>query len=130
MTELDVAKHSAMKKFEGKMLQEAGTTIPASSQACLDVNGDEDIVQTQETVSYVDPITKRRIEDPVRNELCGHLYDRESIVHMIRAKKGKLRCPIPGCSNQVFLEEEGLEEDRVAAAAIAAMEKRERRKKK
>ena len=44
------------------------------------------------------PITSMDMEDPVRNKICGHVYSRAGIEHMMRGK-GFCKCPIAGCNN-------------------------------
>ncbi|XP_068630820.1 E3 SUMO-protein ligase NSE2-like isoform X3 [Battus philenor] len=48
------------------------------------------ITETQE--QYIDPITKRPIKDPVKNSVCGHIYERESIKELINMRK-TVKCP-------------------------------------
>lgn len=37
-----------------------------------------------EQANYLDPITKRPIENPVRNKNCGHIYGKESMIRSIQ----------------------------------------------
>ena len=124
-----MAKHATKRKLEEKIAAASGSTATGRPTQATNDDDDDDIVQTQETVSYADPITKRRIEDPVRNCHCGHLYDRSTIVQMVANKRGRIRCPIPGCSNEVFVAEEDLQEDHEAKKAIAELERMERKRK-
>ncbi|XP_068630819.1 E3 SUMO-protein ligase NSE2-like isoform X2 [Battus philenor] len=59
------------------------------------------ITETQE--QYIDPITKRPIKDPVKNSVCGHIYERESIKELINMRK-TVKCPVAGCGNTQPLE--------------------------
>lgn len=47
-----------------------------------------------------DPLTKRYINDPCRNKVCGHVYEFDTIVGFIKMKKNKMKkCPYVGCTN-------------------------------
>ncbi len=46
------------------------------------------------------PITGMFFEDPVRNKVCGHTYDRKGLNQLFSTRKTK--CPIPGCSNNTL----------------------------
>ncbi|XP_042225920.1 E3 SUMO-protein ligase NSE2-like isoform X2 [Homarus americanus] len=75
------------------------------------VTRDEDLVTTQETINYIDPISKKTITDPVRNIHCGHVYDRASVISMIQGNKRKgFRCPSMGCAYRVRLAVTDLED--------------------
>ncbi|XP_069678610.1 uncharacterized protein [Periplaneta americana] len=52
----------------------------------VDVDIDEDIAITESDVNTIDPITKRPIQDPVRIRLCGHVFDRMSIMSILKGK--------------------------------------------
>ncbi|CAH2074964.1 unnamed protein product, partial [Iphiclides podalirius] len=58
-----------------------------------------DLAITESQNQYIDPITKRPIVDPVRNKLCGHIYEKEAVVEFIAMGK-KMKCPVAGCGNR------------------------------
>jgi len=70
---------------------------------------DDDIVCT-ETNEYIDPWSKKNIEIPVKNKICGHVYDKATALKMCARAKGKVKCPVVGCVNNGFKSAD-LEED-------------------
>lgn len=38
-------------------------------------------------INVIDPISKKRIVDPVKNIICGHTYDRQSITQILKVNK-------------------------------------------
>jgi hypothetical protein len=54
------------------------------------------------------PITGMYFTEPLKSKNCGHTYSKAGIEQMLRTKK--LRCPIPGCTNNC-LSREQLEPD-------------------
>jgi len=72
--------------------------------------GEEDLIMTQTTGTPLDPITKRPMEDPVKNVYCGHSYERTSILALI-AKSKKTKCPMGGCPNEAHIEANHLIDD-------------------
>lgn len=50
-------------------------------------NDDDDLVLTDKQINVIDPITKKRIVDPVRNTICGHVYDRDSVTALVKGNK-------------------------------------------
>ncbi|XP_075970149.1 uncharacterized protein LOC142972759 [Anticarsia gemmatalis] len=75
------------KRYE-KGLQQARNNLDESDLA---------ITESQE--QYIDPITKRPITDPVKNTVCGHIYEREAIMNLIQTKN-RTKCPVAGCGNR------------------------------
>lgn len=59
---------------------------------------DSDLAITEAQEQYMDPITKRPIVDPVKNTVCGHIYEKETIMNMLNVKT-KTKCPVVGCGN-------------------------------
>ncbi|CAH2107793.1 unnamed protein product [Euphydryas editha] len=74
---------------------------------------ESDVTITQVDDRYVkDPITKKPIQDPVKNTICGHIYEREAIKHYQNIKcNRRARCPVVGCGNQEPLQIENLISD-------------------
>ncbi|XP_011162367.1 E3 SUMO-protein ligase NSE2 [Solenopsis invicta] len=71
-----------------------------SSQGVDDT--DADLRLTDSQVNVIDPITKTRMTNPVRNAVCGHTYDKESLVAMLRKNKNT-RCPVVGCTSLDYI---------------------------
>uniref|UniRef100_T1IR53 Cytochrome b-c1 complex subunit 7 n=1 Tax=Strigamia maritima TaxID=126957 RepID=T1IR53_STRMM len=57
--------------------------------AAGDVDGE--LLMCQENVNTLDPITKKQMSDPVRCKLCTHVYDKSSILDLIKQKNGRIR---------------------------------------
>lgn len=74
------------KKFEQRLEDiqyvnnQAGTSNVTQS---VTVDG----MVVQDSTQAIDPITKNPIRDPVRNKLCKHIYDRESITSAIEMNR-------------------------------------------
>ncbi|XP_063597078.1 E3 SUMO-protein ligase NSE2-like [Penaeus indicus] len=74
-------------------------------------NEDGDLIVTQQEVNLFDPISMKRMTDPVRNKVCGHVYERSSVVNMIKQNRRKgFCCPNVGCENRERLKMEDLED--------------------
>ena len=50
---------------------------------------DDDVIMTQEEVGVKCPYTQQVMKDPVRNNICGHNYEKTAIQEFILRKKGK-----------------------------------------
>ncbi|XP_010079040.1 PREDICTED: E3 SUMO-protein ligase NSE2 [Pterocles gutturalis] len=63
---------------------------------------DEDIAVTQSQMNFICPITQMEMKRPVRNKVCGHIYEEDAILKIIQTRKQqkkKVRCPKIGCSH-------------------------------
>ncbi|KFQ32554.1 E3 SUMO-protein ligase NSE2, partial [Merops nubicus] len=63
---------------------------------------DEDIAVTQSQMNFICPITQMEMKRPVRNKVCGHIYEEDAILRIIENRKQqrkKVRCPKIGCSH-------------------------------
>uniref|UniRef100_A0A914CQZ4 E3 SUMO-protein ligase NSE2 n=1 Tax=Acrobeloides nanus TaxID=290746 RepID=A0A914CQZ4_9BILA len=72
---------------------------------------DVEMEVTSMTYSRKDPITKKDIENPYKNKICQHVYDKGSIQDYITQNKAHRRlcqCPIPSCPNKKALVMEDL----------------------
>lgn len=54
-------------------------------------DADAELRLTGADINVIDPISKLRMTDPVRNAVCGHVYDRESLTAML-SKNKNTRC--------------------------------------
>ncbi|XP_032667455.1 E3 SUMO-protein ligase NSE2-like [Odontomachus brunneus] len=61
-----------------------------------------DLRLTGTDINVIDPISKMRMTDPVRNTVCGHVYDKESLTAVLQMNK-KTRCPVVGCGNTEYI---------------------------
>mmetsp|Transcript_32863 Transcript_32863/g.69140 ORF Transcript_32863/g.69140 Transcript_32863/m.69140 type:complete len:293 (-) Transcript_32863:1629-2507(-) len=80
-----------------------GEKIQKKSRASRGGDDDDDdleIVHNQNDDEHTlkCPITGMLFENPVKNNVCGHVYDRAGLDQMIKTRK--LNCPIPGCTNK------------------------------
>ncbi|NXP80794.1 NSE2 ligase, partial [Ramphastos sulfuratus] len=86
---------------------------------------DEDIAVTQSQMNFICPITQMEMKRPVRNKVCGHVYEEDAILKFIRSReqqKKKLRCPKIGCSHS-DVKESDLMPDEALKRAIDSQKK-------
>ncbi|XP_039233653.1 E3 SUMO-protein ligase NSE2 isoform X2 [Drosophila yakuba] len=99
------------------------TVKSAAAQLGAEVNGqangtdqDEDLIiegieeTGGEIFSLYDPWSKALMKNPVRNKVCGHIYDRDSVMLIIKDNIGIL-CPVLGCANKTYIQPAHLVED-------------------
>ncbi|CAK1552478.1 unnamed protein product [Leptosia nina] len=79
-------------------MTEFNNRIQRGLQSARNNLDDSDIAITESQTTYNDPFTKKAITDPVRNSLCGHIYEREVIMNIIQKKN--MKCPVAGCGNR------------------------------
>ncbi|KAG5324949.1 NSE2 ligase, partial [Pseudoatta argentina] len=86
---------------------------------------DADLRLTGSEINVIDPISKMRMTDPVRNAVCGHIYDKASLVAMLQKNKNTRyvfyimsnigicyyrfyvcihRCPVVGCTSLDYID--------------------------
>lgn len=61
-------------------------------------SGDGDLVAGEQTETFIDPWSKKSIENPVRNSRCGHVYE-QTVAAKMCSKSKRLKCPMVGCTN-------------------------------
>lgn len=71
----------------------------------------------QETQLYIDPFSKQQIRDPVKNTICGHVYEKKTILEAIQMNR-RTRCAYMGCSNKRPVTAENLEDDHQLKAKL------------
>ncbi|CAL8069635.1 unnamed protein product [Orchesella dallaii] len=70
-----------------------------------------------EVIPELDPISKKPLEDPVRNRHCRHIYGKTAMLELIK-KNQRFRCPQMGCSNNKFLRAADLIDDPQLTARV------------
>ncbi|XP_017114812.1 E3 SUMO-protein ligase NSE2-like [Drosophila elegans] len=70
-----------------------------------------------EIFSLYDPWSKALMKNPVRNTVCGHIYDRDSVMPLIKNNIG-IRCPVLGCANRSYIHPAHLIEDAKVRAKV------------
>ncbi|XP_049865870.1 E3 SUMO-protein ligase NSE2-like [Pectinophora gossypiella] len=99
---LKVDNHPYMKEFDSRVqkgMQQARQNLDES-----------DLAITESHDQYIDPITKKPISDPVKNKICGHIYEKESIYKFI-SLKNRIKCPVVGCANTQHIQHQHLLSD-------------------
>jgi len=79
-------------------------------------SSDDDLIVVKTEHNTIDPITKKEIEEPVKNKLCGHVYEKSSIYSMIelaRSQSKSVRCPYLGCNQKDFTKKDLLKDKEV-----------------
>ncbi|XP_011506292.1 PREDICTED: E3 SUMO-protein ligase NSE2-like [Ceratosolen solmsi marchali] len=102
----DITNHQKLKQY----FNEVEELIKAEDDVIHNQLNDDDIQITENDINIIDPFTKKRMIDPVKNKICGHVYDRESTIYILQIKKDT-RCPVIGCINKQFILEENLVSD-------------------
>ncbi|KAF7266578.1 hypothetical protein GWI33_020086 [Rhynchophorus ferrugineus] len=76
------------------------STKPKEQNLSLNYEAVDDSILCSNTFTPpIDPITKTVIKKPVKNKICGHIYDHNSIYDYLRQSKNKAKCPYIGCKN-------------------------------
>lgn len=71
-----------VKKAQRLVDAEAGETSQRSQN--LDISMDVDGSQQVEHIPDIDPITKKKLVNPVRNKHCNHIYGYDSVIQLIQ----------------------------------------------
>lgn len=71
------------------------------------------------------PITGTLMEDPYKNTVCGHVYEKEAILNHLKKDRMK-RCPVAGCSTSMITQAM-LRPDNVTATQIRREKVRQQR---
>lgn len=79
---------------------------------------DEDLA-IEENIPTVDPLTKGPLTNPVKNKICGHIYEKSSMTKAI--EQGNIRCPQMGCMNKQIIALGHLQDDHALKMKLAAM---------
>lgn len=97
---VDISKDRRLAVYDHQVqgLSQVSETTPSKGPD----DTDTDLRLTGTDINVIDPISKMRMTDPVRNAICGHIYDRESLMAMLQ-KNNKTRCPVVGCTSTDYI---------------------------
>ena len=91
-------EQDAVPSEEDPYMQEVKEKLrEQTSNANIDDDIEIEISNTESSNEYTGPITQALMKIPMRNKVCGHVYDKQGIMSHLRSKR---TCPIPGCRNQ------------------------------
>lgn len=79
-----------------KMAFETNNTTAGPSLLNL---ADDMQVEEQNVLEMIDPVSKRQIINPVRNKICNHVYEEETVKGAIKMNS-RVKCPYLGCGNK------------------------------
>uniref|UniRef100_U5ES58 E3 SUMO-protein ligase NSE2 n=1 Tax=Corethrella appendiculata TaxID=1370023 RepID=U5ES58_9DIPT len=79
-------------------------------QEHLDDSINEQLLQDV-ALHRIDPFTKRPMRNPVRNSVCKHVYDKDSVKGVLKVN-AQTRCPVVGCSSKQYIQMNQLVEDK------------------
>eukprot|EP00050_Salpingoeca_kvevrii_P022335 m.124670 g.124670 ORF g.124670 m.124670 type:complete len:216 (+) comp9677_c2_seq1:448-1095(+) len=82
---------------------------------------DEDLVMSQVSESFVCPLTKTTLENPMRSKRCGHTFSHDAITSALKKYK-QMPCPVVGCGQNLTLGD--LTPDKALERRIKAQSKR------
>lgn len=116
----DAQKSKEYRKFKQqldeitKSLLEANNGQESTDPQTMDRdgNGDGDMIVEESEINTLDPFTKAPMKKPMRNTHCGHYYEKESILLLLKGKN-KVKCAVAGCGNNRILKASDLVEDLV-----------------
>lgn len=109
----------ARQVFENKSRSQPDTDFnrlkyfPKYNNPILDLFSKEAVVIVENKVTFTDPITKKAIQNPIRNKICHHIYERDIIYQMLKSKK-EMPCPCLGCSCRSFTLKDIVEDEEIA----------------
>lgn len=98
---VDPSSDKRLLEFDRQVerLLQTDTDVPSNMQD----DADSELRLTGADINVIDPISKLRMTDPVRNAVCGHVYDRESLTAML-SKNKNTRCPVVGCTSIDYIQ--------------------------
>lgn len=122
----NVQKCPEYKNFLQQLAQIVEATIQANDVASTShatrVESDDFVMESE--INVFDPLTKQRMQNPVRNSICKHHYEKSSILEAIHINK-RLRCPVAGCGNKNFVLQQHLIDDNMFKIRLQKMQETE-----
>ncbi|EFN67027.1 E3 SUMO-protein ligase NSE2 [Camponotus floridanus] len=99
--QVDLSEYNRLLEYDRQIevLHQANEDTPSNE---LD-DTDADLQLTGLDINVIDPISKTRMTNPVKNAACGHVYDKASLIAMLEKNKNT-RCPVVGCTNLTYID--------------------------
>ncbi|CAG7709902.1 unnamed protein product [Allacma fusca] len=111
ITNVEIFSHKSYKDFmtalenavECSSQTSSSETRPDVIEICMDSSEGESVVDIDSgptpLIATKDPLTLQNIQNPVRNQICGHIYETRTIMEFIHAQKKVVPFPYTGCPN-------------------------------
>nr|XP_026486314.1 E3 SUMO-protein ligase NSE2-like [Vanessa tameamea] len=99
----DISSHPLINELENR--------IERNSRNVTQHFDESDLAITDAEERHTDPITLKPIENPVRNIICNHVYERD-VIHSYMQRKRGAKCPVVGCVSQQPLQNKNLKPDK------------------
>jgi len=99
-----VAGHTDLVYLDNVIKAQGEEAAPPAAAS----GGDLELISSPSSLSLIDPITKRPMTQAVRHNKCGHVYDKASVLKMIKSS-ARFRCPYMGCACKDPLKARNLE---------------------
>mmetsp|Transcript_13391 Transcript_13391/g.19725 ORF Transcript_13391/g.19725 Transcript_13391/m.19725 type:complete len:258 (-) Transcript_13391:87-860(-) len=81
-------------------VREMKQTLGLLSEDAGEEDAELEVIPTQSSQSLKCPITGALYENPVKNNVCHHVYSLEALKQYVRSKNGRnVPCPVAGCIN-------------------------------
>ncbi|XP_070159214.1 E3 SUMO-protein ligase NSE2 [Polyergus mexicanus] len=100
--QVDSSKYNRLLEYDRQIEILLQANEDASNNE-LEEDTDEDLRLTGQDINVIDPISKTRMTHPVKNTVCGHVYDKESLIAMLHKNKNT-RCPVVGCTSIDYID--------------------------
>lgn len=99
--QVNLSEYNRLLEYDRQIevLHQANEDTPSNE---LD-DTDADLQLTGRDINVIDPISKTRMTNPVKNAACGHVYDKASLIAMLQKNKNT-RCPVVGCTNNAYID--------------------------
>mmetsp|Transcript_70909 Transcript_70909/g.205566 ORF Transcript_70909/g.205566 Transcript_70909/m.205566 type:complete len:262 (+) Transcript_70909:101-886(+) len=98
---------------------------PKASSKTENEDDDEIMAEGGPRINLKCPITGTLMQDPYKNSVCGHVYEKDAILNHLR-KDHRKRCPVAGCSTSMITQAM-LRPDNITATQIRREKVRQQR---
>ncbi|XP_012223813.1 E3 SUMO-protein ligase NSE2-like [Linepithema humile] len=99
---IDPSKDNRLLEFDRQIEGISQSNGIIANSTVVD-DSDADLHLTSHYINVIDPISKMRMTNPVKNAVCGHIYDKESLTAMLKKNKNT-RCPVMGCTSTAYID--------------------------